>query len=157
MSINFQPTNFKSLPKSRGIKRNYSRSSAHNHPSFFISKKVQVEWPELDSGGNACVFNEILKYGKLEIGLRRDIKDFAIFLIYFRFIWDSNSGPLDPKVNVLTIRPWGQRGAREKNCKYGFSYIKSLKSPWDESRRTKVELSRNWLGFHLLHLCCFKV
>ena len=49
------------------------------HPSFFISKKVQVETPELELGGNACKFIKILNYGKLEIGLRRDLRDFAIF------------------------------------------------------------------------------
>jgi len=61
-------------------------------PSFFISKKVQVEWPELDSWGNAQAFIVIFKYGKLEIGLRRDFRDFVIFLstasIYRERTWD---------------------------------------------------------------------
>ena len=49
------------------------------HPSFFISKKVQVETPELEPGGNACNFIKILNYGKLEIGSRRDLRDIAVF------------------------------------------------------------------------------
>ena len=81
-----------------------------HHPSFFISKKVQVETPELEPGGNACNFIKIFNYGKLEIGLRRDFRDFAIFLIHFRFFRGSNPGPLDPKVNALTVRPRDQRG-----------------------------------------------
>ena len=55
------------------------REPIHPHPSFFISKKVQVETPELEPGGNACNFIKILKYGKLEIGLRRDLRDFSTF------------------------------------------------------------------------------
>ena len=84
------------------------------HPSFFISEKVQVEAPELILGGNACNFIEILKYGKLEIGLRRDLRDFAVFLIFFWFIWGSNPGPSDPKANALSVRPRGQRERKEK-------------------------------------------
>ena len=49
------------------------------HPSFFISKKVEVCAPELKPGGNACNFNDIFDYHKLEIGSRRDFRDFAIF------------------------------------------------------------------------------
>ena len=49
-------------------------------PLFFISKEVQVETPELEPGGNACNFIKILNFDKLEIGLRRDFRDFAIFL-----------------------------------------------------------------------------
>ena len=52
---------------------------SRGHPSFFISKKVQVETPELEPGGNASNFIKIFNYGKLEIGLRRDFRDFAIF------------------------------------------------------------------------------
>ena len=52
---------------------------AITHPSFFISKKVQVETPELEPGGNACNFIKILNYGKLEIGSRRDLRDIAVF------------------------------------------------------------------------------
>ena len=59
-----------------------------SHLSFFISEKVQVEAPELILGGNACNFIEILKYGKLEIGLRRDLRDFAIFLFMSGFSGD---------------------------------------------------------------------
>ena len=75
------------------------------HPSFFISKKVQVETPELEPGGNARNFIEIFKFSKLEIGSRRDFRDFCIFLVYFRFSQGSNPGPLDPKANALSIRP----------------------------------------------------
>ena len=85
-----------------------------SHPSFFISKKVQFEWPELDSGGNAQAFSVIFEYGKLEIGSRRDFRDFAIFVIYFRFSQGLNRGPLDPKANALSIRPWVQRELTEK-------------------------------------------
>ena len=84
------------------------------HPSFFISEKVQVEAPELILGGNACNFIEILKYGKLEIGLRRDLRDFAVFLINFWFFLGSNPGPSDPKANALTVRPREQRERRQK-------------------------------------------
>ena len=59
------------------------------HPSFFISKKVQVEWPEVDSGGNAQAFIVIFENGKLEIGSRRDFRDFAIFLATFGFHRDQ--------------------------------------------------------------------
>ena len=49
-------------------------------------------------------------YGYFEIwqiknGSRRDFRDFAIFLIYFRFFQGSNTGPSDPKANALTVRP----------------------------------------------------
>ena len=50
-----------------------------SHPSFFISKKVEVCAPELKPGGNACNFIKILNYGKLEIGSRRDLRDIAVF------------------------------------------------------------------------------
>ena len=88
------------------------------HPSFFFSKKVQVEWPELESGGNAQAFIVILKHGRLEIGLRRDFRDFAIFLIHFRFLQGSNLGPLDPKASALTVWPRGQRGRSQKILGY---------------------------------------
>ena len=54
-------------------------SNVTEHPSFFISKKVQVETPELEPGGHACNLIKIFNYGQLEIGLRRDFRDFATF------------------------------------------------------------------------------
>ena len=98
------------------------------HPSFFISKKVQVETPELELGGNACNFIKILNYGKLEIGLRRDLRDSAIFLIYFRFFWGSNRGPSDPKANAVSIWPQEQRGRGKKFLDYNDSQISSTAS-----------------------------
>ena len=83
------------------------------HPSFFISKKVQVEAPELEPGGKACNFIKIFNYAKLEIGSRRDLRDFAIFLIHFRFLQGSNPRPIDPKPNALSIRPRRQQGRPE--------------------------------------------
>ena len=50
-------------------------------PLLFISKKIQVKRPELDSRGNAHIVIEIFKHGKLEIDLGRNFRDFAIFLI----------------------------------------------------------------------------
>ena len=86
-------------------------------PLFFISKKVQVETPELEPGGNACNFTKIMNYCKLEIGLWRDLRDFAIFLIYFRFFQGSNPGPSDPKANALKVRLRGQGEGRQKKFK----------------------------------------
>ena len=64
----------------------YTKQTAH--PSFFISKKVQVETPKLELGKNACNFINTLNDGKLEIGLRRDFRDFAIFLFTSGFYRD---------------------------------------------------------------------
>ena len=51
------------------------------HPSFFISKKVEICAPELKPGGYACNLNNIFDYHKLKIGSRRDFRDFAIFYL----------------------------------------------------------------------------
>ena len=83
-------------------------------PLFFISKKVQVEAPEPEPGGNAWNFIKIFNYRKLKIGLWRDFRDFAIFLIYFRFFWGSISGPLDLNANTVTVWPQGRRGRKQK-------------------------------------------
>ena len=80
---------------------------------FFISKKVQVEAPEPEPGGNAWNFIKIFNYGKLKIGLRRDFRDFAIFLIHFRFLQGSNPRPIDSKPNALSIRPRRQQSQPE--------------------------------------------
>ena len=37
--------------------------------------------------------------------------------------------PAVSKTLALTVRPWGQRGAREKFFENNISYVKSLKSP----------------------------
>ena len=58
---------------------------------------------------------KISNYGKLKIGLRRDFKDFAIFVIYFRFFLGSNLGPLDPEAKALSVQPRGLGGSGEKN------------------------------------------
>ena len=80
-----------------------------------ISKKVQVETPELEPGENTCNFIKFLNNGKLEIGLRRDFRDFTIFLILFWFFQGFNRGTLDLKTNALTVRPREQRGRSQKN------------------------------------------
>ena len=89
-------------------------SNVTEHPSFFISKKVQVETPEVEPGGNACNFIKILNYGKLEIGSRRDLRDFTIFLIFYWFFQGSNLGPLNLKSTALTIVPRRQKILMEK-------------------------------------------
>ena len=85
------------------------------HPSFFISKKVQVEWPELDSGGNARKFIEILNYAKLEIVHRGILKIFAILWFTYGFSQDRTS---DLQIQRSTPYPFGHQGERIPGKKF---------------------------------------
>ena len=69
----------------------------------------------MDSGGNAQAFIVIFEYGKLEIGLRRDFRDFAIFFILLLVFTGIKPRPLDPESNVLFLWPCGKRGSGKKS------------------------------------------
>ena len=99
------------------------------HPSFFISEKVQVEAPELILGGNACNFIEILKYGKLEIGLRRDLRDFAGFFNFLLVYLGIKPGTLGSEgQRVISLATRTERG-REKNF-YKVINLPNFLTPW---------------------------
>ena len=105
---------------------NMERNKVRKSPLFFYSKKVQVEWPELDSGGNAQAFIVIFKYGKLEIGSRRDFRDFCHFCYLLPVFTGIEPGTLGSKGQCVIHSAMSAEGARWKNLMIQLCLVKKL-------------------------------
>ena len=104
------------------------------HPSFFISKKVQVEWPELDSGGNARKFIEILNYAKLEIVHGGILKIFANLWFTSGFSRDRTN---DLQIQRSTHYPFGHEGERNLGKKF-YKQLIHEKNMFDTFHNSKI-------------------